>query len=144
MIRQYMIALTMGAAGLAACTENSESSDILGVTADQTMRVGIAGPLVIRENGTYQWHARLFGVVAGAQYTWELVRAGAPDSERRVIVDSPVLEAFIDINEWDTFELFLTARSGDRVAVDRALVTLCPKIDEPVDECTARLVLADR
>jgi hypothetical protein len=81
MIRQYMIALTMGAAGLAACTENSESSDILGVTADQTMRVGIAGPLVIRENGTYQWHARLFGVVAGAQYTWELVRAGAPDSE---------------------------------------------------------------
>ena len=144
MIRRYAIALTILAAGLAACDETNDSSDIVGVAAEQTLRVSIAGPIVIRENGTYQWHAQLLGGAAGAEYTWEMVRAGAPDDEQRLVVASPILETFIDINEWDSFELFLTARSGDRVAVDRALVTLCPRIEEPVDECTARLVLADR
>jgi len=136
--------LVLLAVGLAGACDETESSDILGVPADQAMRVGIAGPLMIRENGTYQWHARLFGDVAGAEFTWEVIRTDVPDELRSRVIAAPVFETYVDLNDWGTFELVLTARSGEQTAVDRAVITICPYIEESVDECTARLAFANK
>jgi hypothetical protein len=143
MIRHKSLLIIL-AVGLAGACDETESSDILGVPTDQAMRVGIAGPLVVRENGTYQWHARLFGDAAGAEFTWEVIRTNVPDELRTRVIAAPVFETYIDLNDWGTFELVLTARSGEQLAVDRAVITICPYIEELVDECTARLAFAKK
>lgn len=145
-MRRIAITLSIVAAGLlvAACSENEGSNSITGVSADQTLRVGIVGPVMIRENGTYQWYASLSGASADdVQYTWEIVRTGAPDDVRHQTVSAPIFETFIDLEDWRTFELVLTANAGGLIATDRAVVTLCPFIEEPVDECSVRFVFAE-
>lgn len=138
--------LILAAAGIAgACgDEANRAGDILGVApGDQPFRVRIAGPLIIQEGGTYSWHAQLDGNAGGADFVWEVLRRDAPDEMRRHIVAAPILETWIDVSEWTSFEIVLTARSGAHEATDRTLITVCPRAGL-VDKCTARKVLAER
>ncbi|MGH7500342.1 MAG: hypothetical protein ACREL7_01155 [Longimicrobiales bacterium] len=140
------IVIMASAAVAGACTEESDNAgDILGVEpVESAFQVRIAGPAVIRESGSYTWHAELHGNDGGADFVWEILPYGGGVNAQRRVVAAPFLEEYVDLSEWSSFEIVLTARSADQQAIDRILITICPFNEEPVDECTAKLALAGR
>ena len=136
--------IVLAAATMAACADDKEQGDVIGVPLPgaNAIDIRIVGPQLLREDGEYRWMAEINGSDAeAAEYRWDVLWPGGDVLHQTV--DGPILDLLVDANRQSTIELHLQVAADGRFGATSVLVTICPiSPPEPVDDCGSIVTFA--
>lgn len=137
MRRLLTIALMLAAGSLAACSDDAENNDVLGVPLPgaNALDVRIVGPQLLHEQGEYRWTAEIIGADGeSAEYRWDVIWPGADELHRTV--NGATLDLFVAAERQAVIELHVHAAANGRLGTTSTLVTICPgSMPLPIDDC---------
>jgi hypothetical protein len=143
MTRLFAALAVLAAGSLAACTNDHDNADILGVPAPgaNAINVRITGPEFLQESGEYRWTASVNGAdEETAVYRWDVIWPGDATVRRTAL--GPTLDLFVNADRKVTLELYVHVASNGRHGATSSLVTICPFAPPlQVDDCGRALTL---